>query len=94
MEIGTGSGYQTPVMAELARKFLQLKGINVLSRKAQNILEGLGYANIVFKMFDGTYGWPDQAPFNANMSLHLQKKFPKLLNKQLGKAGGGGTDRG
>ena len=77
LEIGTGSGYQTAVMAELAAQVFTIERINVLSRKAQNILEGLGYANIVFKMFDGTYGWPDQAPFNAIMVTASAKEFPE-----------------
>ena len=87
LEIGTGSGYQTAVMAELAAQVFTIERINVLSRKAQNILEGLGYANIVFKMFDGTYGWPDQAPFNAIMVTASAKEIPEALIKQLGEGG-------
>ena len=87
LEIGTGSGYQTAVMAELAAQVFTIERINVLSRKAQNILEGLGYANIVFKMFDGTYGWPDQAPFNAIMITASAKEIPEALIKQLGEGG-------
>ena len=87
LEIGTGSGYQTAVMAELAAQVFTIERIDVLSRKAQNILEGLGYANIVFKMFDGTYGWPDQAPFNAIMITASAKEIPEALIKQLGEGG-------
>ena len=87
LEIGTGSGYQTAVMAELAAQVFTIERINALSRKAQNILEGLGYANIVFKMFDGTYGWPDQAPFNAIMITASAKEIPEALIKQLGEGG-------
>ena len=87
LEIGTGSGYQTAVMAELAAQVFTIERINVLSRKAQNILEGLGYANIVFKMFDGTHGWPDQAPFNAIMVTASAKEIPEALIKQLGEGG-------
>ena len=87
LEIGTGSGYQTAVMAELAAQVFTIERINVLSRKAQNILEGLGYANIVFKMFDGTYGWPDQTPFNAIMITASAKEIPEALIKQLGEGG-------
>jgi len=87
LEIGTGSGYQTAVMAELAAQVFTIERINVLSRKAQNILEGLGYANIVFKMFDGTYGWPDQAPFNAIIVTASAKEIPEALIKQLGEGG-------
>ena len=87
LEIGTGSGYQTAVMAELAAQVFTIERINALSRKAQQILDGLGYANIVFKMFDGTYGWPDQAPFDAIMVTASAKEIPKALIKQLGEGG-------
>ena len=87
LEIGTGSGYQTAVMAELATQVFTIERINALSRKAQQILEGLGYANIVFKMFDGTYGWPDQAPFDAIMVTASAKEIPEALIKQLGEGG-------
>ena len=87
LEIGTGSGYQTAVMAELVAQVFTIERINVLSRKAQKILDGLGYANIVFKMFDGTYGWPDQAPFNAIMVTASAKEIPEALIKQLGEGG-------
>ena len=87
LEIGTGSGYQTAVMAELAAQVFTIERINALSRKAQQILDGLGYANIVFKMFDGTYGWPDQAPFDAIMVTASAKEIPKSLIKQLGEGG-------
>ena len=87
LEIGTGSGYQTAVMAELVAQVFTIERINVLSRKAQKILEGLGYANIVFKMFDGTYGWPDQAPFDAIMVTASAKEIPEALINQLEEGG-------
>ena len=98
LEIGTGSGYQTAVVAELAAQVFTIERINTLSRKAQQILEGLSYANIVFKMFDGTYGWPDQAPFDAIMVTAAAKEIPEALIKQLGDEGrlvapAGGADK-
>ena len=98
LEIGTGSGYQTAVVAELAAQVFSIERINALSRKAQQILEGLSYANIVFKMFDGTYGWPDQAPFDAIMVTAAAKEIPEALIKQLGDEGtlvapAGGADK-
>ena len=87
LEIGTGSGYQTAVVAELAAQVFTIERINVLSRKAQQILERLSYTNIVFKMFDGTYGWPDQAPFDAIMVTAAAKEIPEVLIKQLGDGG-------
>jgi len=87
LEIGTGSGYQTAVVAELAAQVFTIERLNGLSRQAQKILEGLGYANIVFKMFDGTYGWPDQAPFDAILVTAAAKEIPEALIKQLGDGG-------
>jgi protein-L-isoaspartate(D-aspartate) O-methyltransferase len=87
LEIGTGSGYQTAIIAELARQVFTIERLNNLSRKAQNILEGLSYMNIVFKMFDGTYGWPDQAPFDAILIAASARKIPESLIKQLGDGG-------
>ena len=87
LEIGTGSGYQTAIIAELARQVFTIERLNNLSRKAQKILEGLSYMNIVFKMFDGTYGWPDQAPFDAILITASAREIPESLIKQLGDGG-------
>ena len=87
LEIGTGSGYQTAVLAELTRQVFTIERLNNLSRKAQKILEGLSYMNIVFKMFDGTYGWPDQAPFDAILITASAREIPESLVKQLGDGG-------
>ena len=87
LEIGTGSGYQTAIIAELARQVFTIERLNNLSRKAQKILEGLSYMNIVFKMFDGTYGWPDQAPFDAILITASAQEIPESLIKQLGDGG-------
>ncbi len=76
LEIGTGSGYQTAIIAELCRQVFTIERLNNLSRKAQNILESLNYMNIVFKMFDGTYGWPDQAPFDAILITASAREIP------------------
>ncbi len=87
LEIGTGSGYQTAVVAELARQVFTIERLNNLSRKAQKVLEALHYTNIVFKMFDGTYGWPDQAPFDAILITASAKEIPESLVNQLGEGG-------
>ena len=87
LEIGTGSGYQTAIIAELCRQVFTIERLNNLSRKAQNILESLNYMNIVFKMFDGTYGWPDQAPFDAILITASAPEIPDSLVKQLGDGG-------
>ena len=63
LEIGTGSGYQTAILAELASQVFTIERIRPLVQKTKELLEGLRYQNIVFKTFDGTYGWRDQSPF-------------------------------
>ena len=87
LEIGTGSGYQTAIIAELCRQVFTIERLNNLSRKAQNVLESLNYMSIVFKMFDGTYGWPDQAPFEAILITASAPEIPGSLVKQLGDGG-------
>src|SRR5688572_21455259 len=64
LEIGTGSGYQTAVLAELARRVCSIERLPALATRARRILEELGYTNAVVKTADGTYGWPDEAPFD------------------------------
>ena len=87
LEIGTGSGYQTAIIAEMSRQVFTIERLKNLARKAQNILESLNYMNIVFKMFDGTYGWPDQAPFDAILITASAPEIPGSLVKQLGDGG-------
>ncbi len=87
LEIGTGSGYQTALLAELAGQVFTIERIRSLSLKAQKLLEQLNYMNIVFKVFDGTYGWPDQAPFDAILITASPEEIPKMLVDQLGDKG-------
>jgi protein-L-isoaspartate(D-aspartate) O-methyltransferase len=87
LEIGTGSGYQTALLAELAGQVFTIERIRSLGLKAQKLLERLNYMNIVFKVFDGTYGWPDQAPFDAILITASPEEIPKMLVDQLGDKG-------
>jgi protein-L-isoaspartate(D-aspartate) O-methyltransferase len=87
LEIGTGSGYQTALLAELAGQVFTIERIRSLGLKAQRLLEQLNYMNIVFKVFDGTYGWPDQAPFDVILITASTKEIPKMLVDQLGEKG-------
>ena len=64
-----------------------VKGVCVLGLKAQSLLEQLNYMNIVFKVFDGTYGWPDQAPFDVILITASTREIPKMLTDQLGENG-------
>ena len=87
LEIGTGSGYQTAILAEVVRQVYTVELIGSLSLRAQKILRELKYGNIVFKVGDGTYGWDEQGPFDAIMVTAAPDKIPKSLEEQL-KVGG------
>ena len=65
LEVGTGSGYQCAVLAELAEYVYTIERLGSLTEKARRVLEDeLGYTNISFKVGDGTQGWPEEAPFD------------------------------
>lgn len=83
LEIGTGSGYQTAILAELATQVFTIERIRSLARTARETLGQLKYLNIVFKVFDGTYGWSDQAPFDAILITAATPEIPEMLVKQL-----------
>jgi len=87
LEIGTGSGYQTAILAELAAKVYTIERVRSLFQKAQATLNRLQYPNVVFKLFDGTYGWPEEAPFDAIIVAAGAPDIPPSLVDQL-KAGG------
>jgi protein-L-isoaspartate(D-aspartate) O-methyltransferase len=87
LEIGTGSGYQAAVLAELAGKVYSIERINVLAIRARQRLEDLRYQNVVVKVFDGTYGWGEEAPFDAIMVTAGAPERPVPLLDQL-KVGG------
>ena len=83
LEIGTGSGYQTALLGELCAQVFTIERIRSIALKAQEVLGRLGYMKIVFKVFDGTYGWPDQAPFDAILIAAASPDVPKNLLVQL-----------
>jgi len=87
LEIGTGSGYQTAVLAELAGEVFTIERIPELSRLAQERLLSLGYGNIKFRVGDGTVGWPEEAPFDAILVTAAAPKAPKSLLDQLAEGG-------
>lgn len=87
LEIGTGSGYQTAVLAELAAKVYSIERIKVLAQKARTRLDDLGYLNIVIKVFDGTYGWPDEAPFDAVIVTAGAPSIPQVFIDQMKEGG-------
>ncbi|MFQ5722341.1 MAG: protein-L-isoaspartate(D-aspartate) O-methyltransferase [Candidatus Aminicenantales bacterium] len=84
LEIGTGSGYQAAVLAEIAKEVYTIEILEELSLKAQRILSQLGYENIYFKIGDGTLGWPEYAPYDGIIVTAAPSKVPEALQKQLG----------
>lgn len=87
LEIGTGSGYQTTLLAELAARVYSIERVKSLSAKAWKILEELGYHNVIIRLADGTYGWKDEAPFDAILVAAGAPDIPAVLIDQL-KVGG------
>ena len=87
LEIGTGSGYQTAILAELAEKIYSIERIRTLSNKAQRILDDLGYFNVVLKVGDGSLGLKEEAPFDAIMVTAGSPDVPQPLVDQLAMGG-------
>jgi protein-L-isoaspartate(D-aspartate) O-methyltransferase len=87
LEIGTGSGYQTAILAELSSRVYTIERIKSLLVKARKLLHELGYSNILFKAFDGTLGWKQYAPFDAIMITAGAPSLPKPLVDQLAENG-------
>jgi len=87
LEIGTGSGYQTAILAEIGCRVYTIEIIEELSLRAQKVLKKLGYKNIHFKVGDGYRGWPQEAPFDGIIITAAPPKIPGELKKQM-KIGG------
>jgi protein-L-isoaspartate(D-aspartate) O-methyltransferase len=83
LEIGTGSGYQTAILAELSSRVYTIERIKSLLGNARKLLSQLGYDNILFKAFDGTLGWKEYAPFDAIMVTAGAPQLTKPLIDQL-----------
>jgi protein-L-isoaspartate(D-aspartate) O-methyltransferase len=83
LEIGTGSGYQTAILAELSSRVYTIERIKSLLGNARKLLSQLGYDNILFKAFDGTLGWKEYAPFDAIMVTAGAPHIAKPLIDQL-----------
>ena len=87
LEIGTGSGYQAAVLAELAATVYTVEIVEPLAREAAGRLHQLGYRNVVARVGDGYQGWPEHAPFDAIMVTAAPREVPQPLIEQL-KPGG------
>ena len=83
LEIGTGSGYQTAILAELSEKVFSIERIRPLAIRARKLLYELGYFNVEIKIFDGTFGWVEESPFDAIMVTAGSPDIPQPLIDQL-----------
>jgi protein-L-isoaspartate(D-aspartate) O-methyltransferase len=83
LEIGTGSGYQAAVLAELCQKVFTIERVKTLADKARATLDRLGYKNVVMKVYDGTYGWKEMSPFDAIIVTAAAPDVPDTLAEQL-----------
>jgi len=87
LEIGTGSGYQAAILAELVDSVFTIEILPELSKKAAEILKKLNYENIYFKVGNGFYGWSEKAPFDAIIVTAAPEKIPQPLVDQLNVGG-------
>ncbi len=87
LEIGTGSGYQAAVLAEICCEVFSIEIVENLGRRAEHLLAHLGYDNIDVRIGDGYRGWPDAAPFDAIMVTAAPDHVPQPLLDQLAPGG-------
>src|SRR5437762_11144122 len=87
LEIGTGSGYQAAILAELAGEVYTIEIVAPLAQSAEAALQRLGYKNVHVKLGDGYKGWPENAPFDAIIVTCAPDKVPQLLTDQLKESG-------
>ena len=87
LEIGTGSGYQTAILAELAQKVFTIERIPALTERAHKVLGDFGYTSISFRSGDGSRGWPEEAPFDGIMVTAGSPDVPPTLKSQLAEGG-------
>jgi protein-L-isoaspartate(D-aspartate) O-methyltransferase len=83
LEIGTGCGYQTAVLAELAREVYSLERIEALAARARRTLADLGYTNVHVRTGDGHAGWPEHAPYDRILAAAAAASVPQALVEQL-----------
>jgi len=87
LEIGTGSGYQTALLAELAVDIYSVERIFKLSKRTEKLLRQLGYRNVYYKVGDGYKGWKENAPYDKIIVTAMASEIPQPLVDQL-KVGG------
>lgn len=87
LEIGTGSGYQAAVLAQIVDRVFSVERIQALSRNARELLSRLGINNVNLRHSDGADGWPDKAPFDGIILTAAPKEVPEALLTQLALGG-------
>ncbi len=87
LEVGTGSGYQAAVLAELGARVYTVERLPELSETAAKLLASLGYTDIAFRVADGTKGWPEEAPFSGIVVTAAAPDIPRSLVRQLVEGG-------
>src|SRR5882762_2880384 len=87
LEIGTGTGYQAVVLSKLCAKVFSIERINELALRAAELIRELKIYNASVKVFDGTYGWSDQAPFDRIVVAAAAPSIPDPLVQQLARTG-------
>ena len=87
LEVGTGSGYQTAVLARLARRVYSVERLRPLSERAEALLKELGARNVLCHVSDGTLGWKEQGPFDAILVTAGGPRVPAALVEQLAENG-------
>ncbi|MHC4406192.1 MAG: protein-L-isoaspartate(D-aspartate) O-methyltransferase [Planctomycetota bacterium] len=87
LEVGTGSGYQTAILAELAREVVSIERHARLSEDAAALLTELGYRNVTLTVGDGTLGWPARAPYDRIIVTAAAARCPAALFEQLEEGG-------
>ena len=87
LEIGTGSGYQAAILAQIVYRVYTIERKRSLYLQARNLFDKLHYHNIVMKYADGTKGWPDESPFDGIIVTAGAPQIPDVLIDQLGEGG-------
>jgi len=87
LEIGTGSGYQAAVIAEIAKEVYTVEIVKKLLEQASSLLERLHYRNVHTKLGDGSLGWPENAPYDAIILTAAAPRIPEALIEQLAEGG-------
>ena len=87
LEIGTGSGYQGAILAELASQVVTVERLAALAERARNVLDSLGYTSIIVHLAEETLGWPEQAPYDAIMATAGAPRVPPERLAQLALGG-------